>query len=457
MYLRAGLFLFAIAAILAPSQASTQDKPRMTSENLIVGLMLQRAADEEDEVAAAELYREAVEASYDAIEAYPHNATGYLHLGAARLGLGEYLAADSAFNTAEAIYPFYIDDEDGTGPFRENAWADAYNEGIAAQRAGDNENALTHLARANQIFDGRPEAYLNLGATYANTGQLDASIEAWKSAIEVINSPDSKPRNEQERLQWVSQYGPMALENLTQVLYRADRAEEAVAIYEKILADDPDNGPARTGLAIALAQSGQAEGALSIYDEILESDDASARDYYTAGVTLYTAEAYDRAATAFEKVLERAPMHRDALQNLVQALALEENYEAQLPYSEKLLEMDGKNYFAHQVHLRALSLLGRTEDLGPMVAAMTALTFLVDNLQLQPTSRGARVTGSVTNKLLEEGASVTLRFHFYDDGGNELGTQDVSVLVPPVDGAQQFQGSFNAETDVMGYSYEVIS
>ena len=456
MYLRAGFFLFAIAAILAPSQASAQ-APRMEGMHAIAALKLQRAENAEDEVVAARIYREVLNDIYTAISNFPNNATGYVQLGQARLGLGEYLAADSALDRAETIYPGYKDAEDGTGAIRENAWVVAYNEGVAALRAGDNENGLTHLARANQIFDRRPEAYINLGATYANTDQLDASIEAWKSAIEVINSPDSKPGDEETRLQWVSEFGPMALDNLAQVLYRADRAEEAVAIYEKILADDPDNGPARAGLAIALAQSGQAEGALSIYDEILESDDASALDYYNAGVTLYGAEAYDRATTAFVKVLERAPMYRDALQNLVQALALEENYEAQLPYSEKLLEMDGQNYFVYQMHLRALSLLGRTEDLGPILEVMEALTFLVDDLQLQPRSKGARVMGTVTNKLLEEGASVTLRFHFYDDGGNELGTQDVSVPVPPVDGAQQFQVSIDTETAVMGYSYEVMS
>ena len=63
----------------------------------------------------------------------------------------------------------------------------------------------------------------------------------------------------------------------------------------------------------------------------------------------------------------------------------------------------------------------------------------------------------VTNKLLEEGSSVTLRFHFYDDGGVELGTQDVSVPAPPVDVAQQFQLSIDTDRAVMGYSYEVVS
>jgi len=248
----------------------------------------------------------------------------------------------------------------------------------------------------------------------------------------------------------------MALTNLAQILGSSDRAGEAVAIYREILEQDPDNDRARSGLAIALGQSGQAEDALSIYDEILESDDASALDYFNAGVTLYGAEAYDRATVAFEKVLERAPMYRDALQNLVQTLALTESYEAQLPLSQKLMDMDGQNYLAYQMHLRALSQVGRSDEVGPLLETMQAMTFVVDDLQLQPRGDGGRVFGTVTNKLLEEGVSVTLRFHFYDDTGDVLGTKDVAVPAPPVDVAQQFQVVIDTERAVMGYSYEVV-
>ena len=408
----------------------------MEGRNALVAIKLQKAEGMEDELLAAETYRDALEDIYEAIARDGTNPTGYLHLGVARLGLSEYLAADSAFDQAEALYPDYVDEDGGTGVFRLNGWIDAYNEGIGALDAEDSDAALEYFATANLMFDQRPEAYLNLGATYANMGQVDASIDAWKDAIAVIDSPDSKPSDDEVGLQWVDEFRPMALMNLAQLLGSGDRAAEAVEIYEEILVGDPDNDRARSGLAIALGQSGQAEDALGIYDEILESDNASALDYFNAGVTLYSAEAYERATIAFEKVLERAPMYRDALQNLVQTLALGELYEAQLPLSEKLLEMDGQNYIVYQMHLRALSQLGHSEEVSALLKTMQALTFLVDDLQLQPRGDGGRVLGTLTNKLLEEGASVTLRFHFYDDGGNEIGTKDVSVPVPPVDVVQ---------------------
>ena len=460
MYLRAGLTLFAIGALLAPPQALAQDaenEPRMESRNALVAIKLQKAQGLEDQLVAAESYREALEDVYKAIDRDPTNPTGFLHLGVARLGLLEYAAADSAFDQAEDLYPDYFDEEGGTGVYRENGWIDAYNEGIAALDLDDTDGALEFFSIANVIFDKRPEAFLNLGATYANNGQPDESIEAWRAAITVIDSPDSKPKDEASRQQWLDELRPMALTNLAQVLGANDRAEEAVAIYREILELDPDDDRARSGLAIALGQSGQAEDALGIYDEILESDDASALDYFNAGVTLYGAEAYERATIAFEKVLERAPMYRDALQNLVQTLALTENYEAQLPLSQKLMDMDGRNYLVYQMHLRALSQVGRSDEVGPLLTAMQEMTFLVDDLQLQPRGDGGLVLGTVTNKLLEEGASVSLRFHFYDDGGAELGTKDVSVPVPPVDVAQRFQVSIDTERAVMGYSYEVMS
>jgi len=461
MYLRAGFSLVALAALLAPSQASAQDpepnEPRMESRNALVAIKLQKAQGIEDQLLATESYTEVLEDVYEAIDRDPTNPTGFLHLGVARLGLLEYAAADSAFDQAEGLYPGYFDEEGGTGVYRENGWIDAYNEGIASLDTGDSDGALRFFTLANVIFDKRPEAFLNLGATYANNGQPNESIEAWRGAIAVIDSPDSKPKDEANRQQWMDEFRPMALTNLAQILGASDRAEEAVAIYREILEGDPDNDRARSGLAIALGQSGQAEDALSVYDEILESDDASALDYFNAGVTLYGAEAYERATIAFEKVLERAPMYRDALQNLVQTLALTEAYEAQLPFSEQLMEMDSRNYLAYQMHLRALSQVGRSDEVGPLLAEMQAMTFLVDDLQLQPRGDGGRVLGTVTNKLLEEGAAVSLRFHFYDDGGVELGTKDVSVPVPPVDVAQRFQVTIDTERAVMGYSYEVMS
>ncbi|SVD45366.1 uncharacterized protein METZ01_LOCUS398220, partial [marine metagenome] len=231
---------------------------------------------------------------------------------------------------------------------------------------------------------------------------------------------------------------------------------ESIPIYEAMLERDPDNTQLQSQMASAMAQAGQGDDALSIYDEILASEDANPLDYFNAGITLYQAESYDKAATAFEKVVARAPMYRDALQNLAQTLALTDRFEEQLPYSEKLLELDPRNDIVLQMHAIALVQLERQQEATEFLTNMQELDFIVDGLMLQPLAEGGRVSGLVVNKTLEPGSSVTLRFTFYDNEGNSLGTaeQDVSLSDPEV--AMEFTVAYDADTMVLGYGYEVV-
>ena len=230
-----------------------------------------------------------------------------------------------------------------------------------------------------------------------------------------------------------------------------------MAVYEAVLERDPENAQARASLALALAGSGQGDAALSIFDEILRREDAAPLDYYNAGVSLYTADQMDRAALAFQKTVERSPMYRDAVQNLAQTLYAIEDYEAQVPHSEKLIELDPYNEFAYQMHVRALVQVGREPDGVAALNIMQALPFVIDNLQLQPMASGARVSGVAMNKALEPGTSITLRFTFYDNDGNPLGSADTEVTVTLPDVANAFQVSFEADLQVLGYGYEFVN
>ena len=237
----------------------------------------------------------------------------------------------------------------------------------------------------------------------------------------------------------------------------AGRSEEAISIYETLLERDPNNIQVQASLALALSSTGQGDDALSIFDEILETEDAAPLDYYNAGVLLYQAEQFEQAAVGFAKALERAPMYRDAVQNLVQSFSAMEDYEAQVPYSERLLELDPYNEFGYRMHVRALVGVGRQDDGVAALDIMQALPFVTDNLQLQPMNAGASVSGTVINKTLEPGTTVTLRFTFYDNSGNPLGTEDTEVTISDPEVAHTFQLTFDAEMQVLGYSYELVS
>ena len=448
------LFYRRVESVSVSGDTERRD-PRGTRYTAISSLGIQQAQNTEDDSLRAEAYREVLESVYDGLAREDDNPMSYLHLGIVQTGLKNYLAADSAFDRAEALYPDYLDEDDGTNQYRLNGWIEAYNDATGRLEAQDPEGAIELFRFANVLYDKRPEAYLNIGAQTANLGDLNASIEAWRSAIAVIESPDADAGDDETREGWDTQFWIMAQTNLGQVLERDGRSGESVAVYEAVLERDPENAQARASLALALAGSGQGDAALSIFDEILGREDAAPLDYYNAGVSLYTADQMDRAALAFQKTVERSPMYRDAVQNLAQTLYAIEDYEAQVPHSEKLIELDPYNEFAYQMHVRALLQVGR--EYQAVFDILQALPFVIDNLQLQPMASGARVSGVAMNKALEPGTSITLRFTFYDDDGNPLGSADTEVTLTVPDVANAFQVSFEADQQVLGYGYEVVN
>ncbi len=440
------------------SEEIRQSDPRVSRYTAMSALRIQEAQSTEDEVLQLEAYRGALEAIYDGLARENDNPEAYLHLAIVQTGLSNYLAADSAFDRAEAMYPGYLTDEEGgTEAYRFNGWLQAYNGAVARMELQDSEGALELFVMANVMYGKRPEAYLNVGAQSAGLGDLEMSIEAWRSAIAVIESPDIDPGDEETRQAWDTEFWQMAHSNLGQILELDGRPEEAIAVYETILERDPDNSQARSSLALALAAAGQGGDALTIFDEILGRDDAAPLDYFNAGVSLYTADQLEQAVIGFEKALERSPMYRDALQNLTQSLSALEAHEAQVPYSERLLELDPHNEYAYQMHIRALVQVGRQVDGVAALDVMRALPFITDNFQLQPRNSGTTVSGQVINKTLAPGTTITLRFTFYDNDGNPIGTEDVEVTISDPEVAHQFRVSFDADMQVLGYGYEFVT
>ena len=287
-------------------------EPRTTRYTAISQMRIAEAQGVEDASLRALAYREALTAINDGLAEENDNPMSFLHLGIVNTGLKDYVGAGLAFDQAEALYPDYVDDDAGTGAYRFNAWLDAYNDATLRLDEQDAEGAVELFRMANMVYGNRVEAYLNLGSSLAGLGDMEGSIEAWRSAIAVIESPDGNPGDDVTRETWDAQYWILAHSNLGLLLPTVGRPEEAVVVLETILERYPDNVEARSSLAMALSQSGQGDDALGIFDEILASEDAPPLDYFNVGVSLYGADQMDRAVLAFEKTIARSPMYRDA-------------------------------------------------------------------------------------------------------------------------------------------------
>ncbi len=441
--------------------AAQTGRPRSDTNTNSAEFFLLRAPDAEN---PAEIYQQALDAARNGVLQNPNNPLAYLLAGRAHIGLGQYLAADSMLTRAEQLYPQYLEQ---TVVHRENAWIDLFN---ASLEAADAAGTIQLLETAEKIFPGmRPEAQMNLGITYGNEERYDHAVEAYEAALQVIRGPRIEEVDSATAAGWRMRERSVALNQAT-ILAIAERLDDAAGAYVRYLESAPDDVQALVGLAGVLARAERADSAQAIYESLLERPGLSIREYQEIGVGLYTAAQavdttvadpkpiYQEAAKAFQAVVNRVPRSRDAVFNLAQSLFDAQDWEALLPVTAALMELDGYN---PQVYLLRAFALDRTGDqeAGIEVYARTdSLAFNLDGYSLQSrTGGGATVSANLTNHALEPGTTVELLVHFSAEDGSEIGTADISVGAPAQGEVRRVEADLDSDVFIVGYYIEVLS
>ena len=413
--------------------------------------LLQAQAREGDEARAA--YERVLESAEAAIESNPDNARGYYLAGEAHLGMGNLEEAARNFDRAEEIYPRYILD---TEMLREQEWIDQYNEAVDYMLAEDMERATHHFELAHMIYQGRPDAMLQLARLYNEQGRQEDALELYTEAVELMEGPRSEGLDEELAESWAESHS-IALFNKAQLLFEAERYSEAADAYGQIVERDPEDMMALSNMAIALAAAGRDDEARALYDDLMERPGLSARDYFLIGVGLYQVEEWEQAARAFGEASERVPGYRDALLNKVQSLFLAEDWEPLVEAGELLLQLDSHGGAAHQFLAQGLVRLGEEHQAVEIMEQLEALPFEVDDLQLQRIQGGVTILGVVINQHLDPGTEVNLRVFIYTVEGEAAGDTEVSVQVGQPEEAVQFQADFATDQDILGFRYEVVN
>ena len=151
-------------------------EPRVSRYTTISQLQIQEAQGIEDDSLRAVAYRDALKTINDGLAEENDNPMAFFHLGIVNAGLKDWVAANLAFDEAEALYPDYVDEDGGTGAYRLNAWLDAYNDALLKLDAQDAEGAVELFRAANMVYDRRVEAYLNIGSTLAGLGDFGSGL-----------------------------------------------------------------------------------------------------------------------------------------------------------------------------------------------------------------------------------------------------------------------------------------
>lgn len=452
----AGLFTFGAVGCSSGGGSS----PSSSAPAPVAGVAEGIAPSDNDFTKQAELmllqedFQGALDLANQSIAAEPDNAQGYVQAGRAQIGLGDLEGASSSFDRAEELYPSF-------GPelraYREGAWVEAYNEAISEYQNGNLAGALAKFEDGHEIYKGRPEAMLQLGSLYNNEGRTEDAIRVYQEAVDLTTGPLLAEQDSAGMAAWAESEEIAAL-NLGQILAQNDRPADAVTVYSDYLARHPEDITALSNLGATLVMAEQPDSAMAIYDQILARDDLNAREYFVTGVGLYNVEAYDRAATAFSKSAALNPRNRDTQFNLAQTLYLASQFEGLYDEAAKLIELDPNNQQAYVLAYQGLKETGREGEGNELIQRADELDFLVEVPTLQPIAGGgAMLTGEVKNVQLDEGAPITIRFHFTGMEGQELGVEEVTLNAPAADATTPFTAEITVTDPVIGYWYEVVS
>ncbi|NNM33196.1 MAG: tetratricopeptide repeat protein [Gemmatimonadetes bacterium] len=400
-------------------------------------------------------YDQAYEAAVQSIQTEPMNPLGFFQAGQAEVGRGNYEAADTLFEKALELYPAY---EEDVGLQREAAWIDLFNQAIEPMNQGNYQEGVRLLEAAEEMYPSqRPEALINLGVGHANLNNMDAAIDAYSSALDVIRGPATAAADSATAANWRESEASVAF-NLANLLSQAERYEEAAAEYRAYLENNPGDVSAQSNLAAVFASAGQPDSAQAIYDDLLSQPNLGMRDLFNIGVGLYQSGVFDRAAEAFGTVAETAPENRDAVYNWAQSLYDGEDWEGLVPVGQRLVELDPNNSNSYTLLAKALIETGQEQEAVRMLETGRDLPFTVQDTQIRPDpAGGATVTGQLVNNTLDAGSTVTLRFHFSAEDGAELGTTDVRIPAPDAGMAEVFRAEFASTETVMGYYVQVVN
>ena len=434
-----------IALIALPSAALAQKEPPDTKETKdaqkFMGLAMMRQTPEQKRP----LFQQALAPLQTAMVKNPENAKVWLYAGQVYSGLGDFVGADSAFRKAEALFPGYAEEISGE---REVAWVEAFNAGLQAMDARNNDEAIKKLELAEMMYAHRPEAKMNLGALYAGKGETEKAIKAFQSAIEATKGPLKEKLKPEDQASW-KRYADMANMNIAQMigaqgveLFQADKFDEAAAAFIRALQINPHS----RDYLYNLAQSYYAKASKieETRNALLEEE---AKLKKTKG---QEAAAKAKADEAAKLGAELMPLYEKIAESSQRTMVLDPANESLYHLTARSFKLTGDIVTDAAVRTswqnKAYEILKKREE----------LQFEVNELQIAPGDGEAIIKGTVKNLKAAAGSPIKLRVTLLGPAGTPIGTTDVSVAAPAAEQTATFEGKVAITGEIAGWKYEVI-
>ena len=447
-----GLLAFLMLFVGGSLSAQVGERPRDSDYTEDAEDAIEDAEDTEDAAEKEAYYRMALQNAEAEIAENPNNPLGYRLAALASLGLSQYPEAGAFFDKANELYPLYeLQDQ----PLRQSTWIDLYNQASPLIGAGDYEGAVAIFEDAHAIFKERPEIMITVAQLYGSLGDYKRSLDFMEQVDGFMASETAAVADSATMAGWQEQASVLPLLR-AQVLAADAQYDAAADAYRVLMVTEPDNPNHLRGLAQVLMEGEREEEALEVYVDLLEQPGLDGETIFAIGVGFYNADDYVNAAAAFGKAAELNRTDRDAVEMWARSLNLDSAYSAIPAVAERWAELDPYNQNSWIMLAQAANRAEDVEGTQEAMNAASALEVSLDGFQMQRFPRGgARVSGSVTNKVLEEGTTVNVVFTFYGDGDVPLGTVAASVNVGAADMSEFIDAQFDSAEMVWGYTYEL--
>lgn len=266
-----------------------------------------------------------------ALELQPGRFEWIYYLGSARASAGRHEAARDALREAVQLDPAYVparlelaDVLLATGEVeqsralyealtRENPWLvqAAYGLGRSLSELQQHAAAVEQLARAIELAPGYGSAHYALGLAYRELGDEAAAL---RHVAESERAAGSAPPLDDPLMLEVHaiRTDPRSLEVRASRLQREGRLPEAIELYQRALAVDPDLEQAHVNLISLYTQTGRPEQAEQHYRRATSLNPNIADAHYNYAALQFQAGRHGASEAALRRALEINPAHYDA-------------------------------------------------------------------------------------------------------------------------------------------------
>ncbi len=247
--------------------------------------------------------------------------------------------------------------------------------GLAHAHRNENEEAARYMSRALALNPRHAATQFNHGNVLRKLGRWSDAEQAYARVLALKPDHVEAQRNrghmlaemkrDADALAVLDRIPTDNIQTLTlraKLRMNADRASDAFADYEQIVALDPQNWEAWNNRGILLDKVERYEEALQSYDRAIALVPDDDNVLHNRGAVLLCLSRFDEALTLFERLIATAPDHADNWSCHGVALASLMRLDEALASFEKSLELDPQSLRAGNGKGMALVALGHADE-----------------------------------------------------------------------------------------------